>query len=268
MRINGLINFVILTSATACLMGVVTKSTSVDESNANLTYSSTKSPSEVITSPTLSKEETKKFSPSLVKVQKNIAVVDTPGVDLPYQFNDNNGKPPQFDPKSKLYLENPANVKTETEYNPKTGQYDVKQKIGDDIDYRPDTYMSMKEYQNYMFKKSMRDYWRSRVAADDLNNKPRKGMIPKMQVNSELFDRIFGGNTVDIKPTGTAELIFGLNRNKNLNPAIPQKQQKIILTAQHYLQQHPDKYQCRFDILLMDKLDISTIIWLKNALET
>ncbi len=227
MRVNGLINFVILTSATACLMGIVTKSTSVDKSNTNLTYSNTKSLNEVVTNPALKTEETKNLSLTLIKRQKNIAVVDTPGVDLPYQFNDNNGKPPQFDPKSKLYLENPANVKTETEYNPKTGQYDVKQKIGDDIDYRPDTYMSMKEYQNYMFKKSMRDYWRSRVAADDLNNKPRKGMIPKMQVNSELFDRIFGGNTVDIKPTGTAELIFGLNRNKNLNPAIPQKQQKI-----------------------------------------
>ena len=78
-----------------------------------------------------------------------------------------------------------------------------------------------------MYKKQLREYWRSRVAADELNSQPRKGMIPKLQVNSELFDRIFGGNTVDIKPTGTAELIFGLNRNKNLNPAIPQRQQKV-----------------------------------------
>ena len=181
-------------------MGVVTKSDNTDFDNTNPFYTDT--------------------------AQKIISVIDTPQTDLKYDFNDNNGKPPQFDPKSKLYLENPSNVKTETEYNPKTGQYDVKQKIGD-MDYRPETYMSMKEYQNYMFKKNMREYWRSRVAADDLNNKPRKGMIPKMQVNSELFDRIFGGNTVDIKPTGTAELIFGLNRNKNLNPAIPQRQQKI-----------------------------------------
>ncbi len=201
MRANGVINFVLLTSATACLLGVVTKSNDLDIDNSNPFYTDTTS-------------------------LKNIAVVDTPDPNLHYNFNDNNGKPPQFDPKSKLYLEDPSNIKTETNYNPKTGQYDVKQKIGD-MDYRPETYMSMKEYQNYMFKKSMRDYWRSRVAADDLNNKPRKGMIPKMQVNSELFDRIFGGNTVDIKPTGTAELIFGLNRNKNLNPAIPQRQQKI-----------------------------------------
>ncbi|MCW3076495.1 MAG: cell surface protein SprA [Bacteroidetes bacterium] len=199
MRASGLINFVLVTSATACLMGVVTKTK--DSQQEDVFAASRNQWSMPLDSP-----------------------ITEP---LPFDFKDNNGKPPQLDPKSKLYLENPSNVKTDVEYNPKTGNYDVKQKIGDDIDYRPETYMNMKEYKDYMYKKSMREYWRSRVAADDLNNKPRKSMVPKLQVNSELFDRIFGGNTVDIKPTGTAELIFGLNRNKNFNPAIPQKQQKI-----------------------------------------
>lgn len=203
MRASGLINFVVVTSATACLMAVVTKTNSAK----------------------IASSDTFSHLPSKIILPPDTPVTKEP-VDLNFDFKDNNGKPPQYDPKSGLYLENPSNIKTDVEYNPKTGNYDVKQKIGD-MDYRPETYMSMKEYQNYQFKKSMRDYWRSRVAADDLNDKPRKGMIPKLQVNSELFDRIFGGNTVDIKPTGTAELIFGLNRNKNFNPAIPQKQQKI-----------------------------------------
>jgi cell surface protein SprA len=202
-RVGGLINFVLVTSATACFMGVV------GNPNPN--------------APTRS-------SFSKLSTRRYILPPDTPDVEekeiLPYEFKDNNGKQPLFDPKSKLYLENPSNVKTDVNYNPKTGNYDITQKMGD-MDYRPETYMNLKEYKDYMFKKSMRDYWRSRVAADELNEKPRKGMIPKLQVNSELFDRIFGGNTVDIKPTGTAELIFGLNRNKNLNPAIPQRQQKI-----------------------------------------
>ena len=47
----------------------------------------------------------------------------------------------------------------------------------------------------------------------------------------------------------------------------PQKQQKLILTAQHYLQQNPEKSACRFDVLLMDKLDLNAINWLKNAFE-
>src|SRR5205814_879777 len=132
---------------------------------------------------------------------------ETEETDLIYKFDDNKGKPAILNPKSKLYLEEPSNVSTNVEYDPQSGNYNVKQKMGD-RPYRPDTYLSKKEFQDYMFKKQMREYWRSRVAADELNQKPRQGMIPKLQVNSELFERIFGGNTVDIKPTGTAELIF------------------------------------------------------------
>lgn len=47
----------------------------------------------------------------------------------------------------------------------------------------------------------------------------------------------------------------------------PQKQQKLILTAQHYLQQNPEKNACRFDVLLMDRLDLNAINWLKNAFD-
>ena len=62
-----------------------------------------------------------------------------------------------------------------------------------------------------------------------------------------------------------------LRSNKQFGSAAasitPQKQQKLMLTAQHYLQQHPEKNPCRFDVLLMDKVDIGAITWLKNALE-
>ncbi len=163
---------------------------------------------------------------------KYVLPPDTPETEeqepLLYDFKDNPGKPAITQPKSKLYLEEPANVSTNVEYDPKSGTYNVKQKMGE-RDYRPETYMTAKEYQDYVFKKQMREYWRSRVATDQENEKPRQGMIPKLQVNSELFDRIFGGNTVDIKPTGTAELIFGINHNKNLNPSIPQKQQSLTM---------------------------------------
>ena len=207
MRVSNILGFVAITSVTTFLVNVMSHTPS-SKNNIEL------------------QNEYRQFKPHTF----NTLPPDTPEVNepvvLPYEFKDNQGAPPQYDPKSKLYLENPANVKTNVEYDPKSGNYDVSQKIGE-MDYRPETYMNFKEYEKYVYKKAIRDYWRSRVAADELNNKPRKSMVPKLEVNSELFDRIFGGNTVDIKPTGTAELIFGLNRNKTLNPAIPQRQQKI-----------------------------------------
>src|SRR5688500_7190611 len=60
---------------------------------------------------------------------------------LLYKFPDNDGRPHMTQPKSKIYLEDPSNIKSEVEYDPKTGNYNVKQKVGD-RDYRPETYMN------------------------------------------------------------------------------------------------------------------------------
>ncbi len=45
-----------------------------------------------------------------------------------------------------------------------------------------------------------------------------------------------------------------------------QKQQKLILTAQHYLQQHGN-CQCRFDAILMTQADEGCIEWIRNAFD-
>ena len=42
----------------------------------------------------------------------------------------------------------------------------------------------------------------------------------------KTFDRIFGGNAVDIRPQGSAELIFGLKTNRLDNPALTEDQRK------------------------------------------
>ncbi len=44
------------------------------------------------------------------------------------------------------------------------------------------------------------------------------------------------------------------------------KQHKIVTTAAYYLQQHGDQ-ACRFDVILMDKVDARHIDWIKNAFE-
>ena len=45
-----------------------------------------------------------------------------------------------------------------------------------------------------------------------------------------------------------------------------QKQQKLILTAQHYLQQYGE-CQCRFDAILMNKAAAQHIEWVRNAFD-
>lgn len=48
----------------------------------------------------------------------------------------------------------------------------------------------------------------------------------------------------------------------------PQKQQKLVRTAHHYLQEHAIKNPCRFDAVLMQKANMAQIEWLRNAIET
>ncbi|MBK8363230.1 MAG: hypothetical protein IPL24_05940 [Bacteroidetes bacterium] len=55
----------------------------------------------------------------------------------------------------------------------------------------------------------------------------KKAFAPKITINSVVFDRIFGGNTIDIRPQGNAELSFGVNINKSENPAIPLDQRTV-----------------------------------------
>ena len=45
-----------------------------------------------------------------------------------------------------------------------------------------------------------------------------------MTIKGETFDRIFGGNEIDIRPQGSAELSFGINRSTRDNPALPANQ--------------------------------------------
>jgi putative endonuclease len=45
-----------------------------------------------------------------------------------------------------------------------------------------------------------------------------------------------------------------------------QKQQKLIATAQHFLQNQPNR-PCRFDAILMNKINFHDIEWLRNAFD-
>ncbi len=159
-------------------------------------------------------------------IDEPLMAIDTPVVKLKYPYEDKSVSDPLTTPNSGgLKLNEPSNVKTKVEYNPVTGQYEIVQKIGD-MNYRPPTYLDKDEYQQYMFNKQVKNYWNQKVHAQNPNNKSNV-LSPKLNVGGEVFDRIFGGNQVDIRPNGSAELIFAYNGTKTKNPSLPARQQKV-----------------------------------------
>ena len=141
--------------------------------------------------------------------------------------DESHGLPYSNDFNGGLYLNDPSNIKTSVTYDPDSGQFNVTQKMGN-VNYRPPIYMTQDEYIEYEFKRSNKEYWKQRSDAEALTQEGKsKNLIAPIKINSQAFDRIFGSNVVDIRPQGSAELIFGVNSSFTENPAVPVKNRRI-----------------------------------------
>lgn len=125
-------------------------------------------------------------------------------------------------PYPQLLFSSPENFDETVEYSLENGEFTFQRQIGNLPFLRP-RYMSESAYKHWMFNKQVQDFWRQKVQSN-LLNQGIAGTKPKMQVGGESFSRIFGGNTVDIRPQGSAELTFSGNVNKTENPSLTEKQ--------------------------------------------
>lgn len=154
---------------------------------------------------------------------QDLPEIDTTG-SLPYNFNDQPafGQPGQD--SMKLFLNKPSNIRYEIEYDPVLGQYVFYEKVGS-LNYRLPQSMSLDEYIDYDFDRSIREYWQTRTQLEDQDR--RGGLLPELTIGSEAFNRIFGGNTINIQPQGYVEVSFGYQVNKTDNPSIPERLRKV-----------------------------------------
>ena len=140
--------------------------------------------------------------------------------NLHYPFDDQTTLSPNA---SKLYLKNPSNVKTELVYDPLTKQYVYVYKIGN-MTYRVPTTMSFEEYQDMDNQTMLKNYWKERAEAASIDNST--GILPKIRIPGKVFETIFGNNTVDIRPQGSAEINFGLISNRRDDPMLSTRQRR------------------------------------------
>jgi len=148
----------------------------------------------------------------------------TPPVQLIYPFHDNEELLYTPEEPNGLYLGNPSNLSTEIEYDPETNQYKFQNKIGD-LNYRNPSYMTFDEYQDFELKNSLQSYWKERSQSSS-GIAGSEGIIPEIYIGGKFFETIFGSNTIDIRPQGSAELIFGIMNNKTDNPTLNVRQRR------------------------------------------
>jgi len=142
-------------------------------------------------------------------------------IKLRYPFNDESTLPGSS--SHLIYLKNPSNLQSNVEYDPVTHQYVRIYKIGN-MTYRVPETMTFEEFQDLDNKQMLEKYWKQRAEAASIDN--NRGIIPKLHIGGKVFETIFGNNTVDIRPQGSAEITFGIVSNRRDDPMLNTRQRR------------------------------------------
>ena len=147
---------------------------------------------------------------------------DTTHLVYPIPIDDGNPTSRLYN-QSPLYLKDPTNVTHEVVYDPVTGQYTFKSKIGD-FEFREPVTMTSEEYFDYKSRQGIMSYWADRRKQNARSTTDGSSIIPPLYVGGEAFDMIFGSNTVDIRPQGSVDLTFGIKHNYRGDPSMSERQ--------------------------------------------
>ena len=141
-------------------------------------------------------------------------------IKLKYPFKNNQA--------GSLYLGDPS---VEIVFDEELGQYIITEKIGDYYVDRP-IYMTQQEYMDYKLKRDMLDYYQSKISSTNSKKKgsedAQKNLLPTYYVNSDFFESIFGGNTVEVNPQGAIQVDLGLLYQKVDNPQLSERNRSSL----------------------------------------
>ncbi|MGN6616954.1 MAG: cell surface protein SprA [Ilyomonas sp.] len=157
--------------------------------------------------------------------QKDTAATASDSLRFPLQ--DRRGDPFSWRNRNPFDLSDTSIIQRDIEYDPKTNQYYIIEKIGNTY-YRKPTYLTFDEFLKLQGRQNEIEYFNNRAKTLSILNykQPR----PKMQVYDRLFDRIFGvgpnGMKVDIKPQGNVDLQLGYQGQNIKNPTLPERARK------------------------------------------
>lgn len=144
-----------------------------------------------------------------------------------FPIKDRVGDPFTYKSNNPFNLSDTAYIKREIQYDPKTKQYYIVEKIGNSY-FRTPTYMTFDEMMRFKGKQAENDYFKKR--ANTLSVLNRKIERPKFKTYDKLFDRIFGvgpnGLKVDIRPQGNVDITAGYEGQRIKNPTLPESARK------------------------------------------
>ncbi|MGI4021747.1 MAG: cell surface protein SprA [Janthinobacterium lividum] len=121
-----------------------------------------------------------------------------------------------------LFLPDPPNLVKSIEYDAAANRYILTEKVGNLL-YRPPRYLTYQEYLRLKQSSEIKQNWKQ-LSDKYTNDSQQPGFIPQIKIRSQTFQKIFGSEVIDIRPQGSAEVIFAGQINKNENPLFNTRQ--------------------------------------------
>ena len=146
-----------------------------------------------------------------------------PGDSIRFPLQDRPGDPYTYPNRNTFDFRDTSYLKRTIEYDPKTKQYYIVEKIGNQY-YRSPVSFSMEEFIRMQGKKDEEDYFKKR--ANLLANMNRRLSRPKFKVSADWFNRIIGTGKIDIKPSGYVDILAGYQGQNIKNPTLPERARK------------------------------------------
>ncbi len=131
---------------------------------------------------------------------------------------------PTQNPKQSFDLGDPSSVQQTIVYDPVTGKYVFKETIGNGINLRNPSMMTLEEYIEYERKQALTQNWKDKIDEQTKEGQPLEYPI---KINSKAFENFFGSDQITIRPQGSVELTFGVNSSRYDNPILPVRQRRI-----------------------------------------
>ncbi|MFP4844179.1 cell surface protein SprA [Winogradskyella sp. PE311] len=122
----------------------------------------------------------------------------------------------------KLKMPNPNSIVSKYTYDPIIDRYIYSEKIGNfNINYP--LILTPEEFQRLVLQEKLKEYYKRMADAaagqKEGSEEDQKNLLPEFYVESDLFETIFGGNTISVIPSGYAEVDLGVLFSRQDNPS-------------------------------------------------
>ena len=149
---------------------------------------------------------------------------------------------PEEEPSVRQEYQLPDPTIYEAFYDVKTGMYYVYPKVGNVVTGSPYV-MTPREYQEFVMAQAAQNYYKEKSDQYSLmfrksaENLRKQGLIPTLKIRNKLFENIFGGNKIEIIPSGFASFDLGGLYQKIDNPLIlPQNRSSFAFDIEQRIQ--------------------------------